>query len=408
MPPKVYKKTGDRRSKGSRKRRWTANKRSMSRKKAYAPQRKKSFIIKSNPIAENKKVEGTEISEDVGLNNLGNPILIDFSKNPRFLGNEPPLDEELIIANYPTGARGFPLRDSVFNFNPDSCLYQTHGLDNNSMIGSSVYQRMTAAKFLIRWPQPTMNTGKWNGEYDDYPEPVDPANPTPAEVAAITAWLGDPKNNHMGLIPEVPQSYTLYWGFVKTPTGYSSFTTPKKDECSAVELERHINLRVEEWFNERTDRIQFIPKVDNNLQIIGKKKLRPPWDSRNGRMPVSYVDDSSTITNDVLHEGVIPDTMVKITWPINKKIHFQETNNFSGDGVDAAGNPVSGVKTFYGNHRWLPFACIVNWNAATLPKNAARTADETNDGAPWTEAQVARDRRVPHVLVNDITYYRDQ
>ena len=60
------------------------------------------------------------------------------------------------------------------------------------------------------------------------------------------------------------------------------------------------------------------------------------------------------------------------------------------------------------NHNWLPFACIVNYNAATLPVNAARTADETNDGAPFTAAQVARDVRVPHVLINDQTYYRDQ
>tara|TARA_B100000519_G_C14240430_1_gene437019 strand:+ start:955 stop:2169 length:1215 start_codon:yes stop_codon:yes gene_type:complete len=376
-------------------------------KKAYAPKNKKRFIIKSNPISENKKVEGSEISRDVGLNLLGNPILNDFSDNPRFLGNEPLLDETLPIANLPTGARGFPLRDSVFNFNPDSCLYQTQGIDNNSLIGSSCYQRMCAAKFLIRWPQPTMNTGKWNGEHDDYPEPQDPANPTPAEIAAMTAWLAEPRNNHMGLMPDAPQSYHLYWGFVKTPTGYSSFTNPKKDEADAVTLERHINLRVEEWFNQRTDRISFIPKTDNNLQIIGKKKLSPPWDSRNGRLPVSYVDDSSVITSDILHEGVIPDTLVKIQWPINKKIHFQETNNFSGDGVDAAGNPVSGVRTFYGNHRWLPFACIVNWNANTLPQNAARTPTETAEGAPFTEAQVARDRRVPHVLVNDITYYRD-
>lgn len=397
MPPKysVKKKYGDRRSKGARKRRWTANTR--NRKKAYSPKNKKKFIIKSNPISENKKVEGTEISTDVGLNLLGNPILIDFSQNPRYLGNEAPLDDELSVANLPTGARGFPLRDSIFNFNPDSCLYQTQGIDNNSMIGSSVYQRMTAAKILIRWPQPTMNTGKWNGVTAGMPEDSDP-------LQERIDWITDPKNNHMGLIPEVPQSYTMYWGFVKTPTGYSSFTDPKKDECSAVDLERHINLRVEEWFNERTDRLAFIPKTDNNLVITGKKKLSPPWDARNGRLPVSYVDDSSTITSDILHEGVIPDTMVKITWPINKKIHFQETNNFSGDGVTAAGAPVSGTKTFYGNHRWLPFMCIVNWNAATLPKNVGSPAA----GEGFTDAMVARDRRVPHVLINDITYYRDQ
>ena len=375
------------------------------KKRAYAPKKKKMFIAKSNPIAENKKIEGTEISQDVGRNAVNNPILNDFSQNPHYGGNEPNLDEDLPIAFLPTGARGYPLRDSVFNFNPDSCLYQTQGIDSNSMIGSSVYQRMCAAKILIRWPQPTMLLGKWNGEHTDYPEPADPTNPTPAESLLIAAWLAEPRNQWTGLMPETPQSYHMYWGFVKTPTGYSSFTDPKKDECSATDLERHINLRVEEWFNERTDRLNFIPKADNNLIIIGKKKLSPPWDSRNSRMPVSYTAEDTIGTS---YEGVIPDTLVKIKWPINKKIHFTQTNNFSGDGVQADGTPVSGVPTFYGNHRFLPFMCIVNWNANSLPKNAARTAEQTSDGAAWTEAQVARDRRVPHVLINDITYYRDQ
>jgi hypothetical protein len=261
------------------------------------------------------------------------------------------------------------------------------------MIGSSSFQKLCAAKFLIRWPQPTMNTGKWNGNTDDIPEDTDP-------LATRVAWIGDPVNNHMGLIPSTPQSYHLYWGFIKTPYGYSDFTAPVRTQASAVDLEDHINLRVEQWFNQRTDRLDFIPKTDNNLQIIGKKKLSPPWDSRNGRLPVSYTSEDTIGTS---LEGVIPDTMVKIKWPINKKIHFQETNNFSGDGINADGTPVSGTKTFYQNHNWLPFAVIVNWNASTLPKNVGAPAA----GSGFTEAMVARTRRVPHVLVNDITYYRD-
>ena len=272
---KVYRKTGTRsrsRSKyHAKKNPWKKS----NKVRQYSRSNKQRQLNKSAPLVETKNLDASEISTDVGLNLLGNPILHDFSENPRYLGNEPPLDEELIVANYPTGARGFPLRDSVFNFNPDSCLYQTQGIDNNSMIGSSVYQKLCAAKLLIRWPQPTMNTGKWNGDYTDYPEPVDPANPTAAEIAAITAWLGEPRNNHMGIMPTAPQSYHLYWGFVKTPYGFSDFTAPKRDEASATELERHINLRVEQWFNERTDRIAFISKNDSNLKIIGKKKIIP-------------------------------------------------------------------------------------------------------------------------------------
>jgi hypothetical protein len=373
------------------------------RKRAYAPKNKAKFVRRSNPISENKKVEATDITRDVGVNLLNTDILHDFSEEPRYVGNEPPLlgGEDLAVAGLPTGARGVPLRDAVFNFNPDSALYQTQGTDSNSMIGSSSYMKLTAAKFLIRWPQPSMNTGKWNGRITDMPD-------DDAPLADKVAWLKDPLNNHMGIIPTNPQTYHLYWGFIRTPTGYSDFTTPKKHECSANDLERHINLRVEEWFNQRTDRISFIPKVNNNMKIIGKRKLSPPWDHRNGRLPTSTVDiseiDGDPVTRTVT-QGVIPDTMVKITWPHNKKVHFTKTNNFSGDGVDANGAPESGVPVFYRNHDWLPFACIVNWNAASLPQNASR--ELVPPGSPFTAAEVQRDVRVPHVLVNDITYYRD-
>lgn len=380
---------------GSNRKSWSKKPFSKSAKLSkYSRTNKQRQLNKSAPLVETKTADATEISSDVGLNLLGNPILNDFSENPRYLGNEPAFDGELTVANLPTGARGFPLLDSVFNFNPDSCLYQTQGTDSNSLIGSSAYQKLCAAKILIRWPQPSMNTGKWTGDTDDMPEDTDP-------LQERIDWITDPVRNHMGLIPETPQSYHLYWGFVKTPYGYSDFTTPKRDEASAVQLEQHINLRVEQWFNERTDRISFIPKSDNNLKIIGKKKLSPPWDARNGRMPVSYAHLDGLEDK---YEGIIPDTLVKITWPINKKIHFQETNNFSGDGVNADGTPVSGVKTFYQNHHWLPFCCIVNYNANTLPKNVGTPAA----GEGFTEAMVARTRRVPHVLINDQTYYRDQ
>lgn len=390
MPPRRPRRNNKRNT-----RRPTKRPTSRFKKGAYAPYKKKRFIAQSNPVAENKKVEGTDISADVGLNTSGNPILVDFSKNPRYQGNEPPLNggTDLAVANLPTGARGFPLRDSVFNFNPDSAIYQTAGTDNNSMIGSSVYQRMTAAKFLIRWPQPSMNTGKWNGRTTGMPEDTDP-------LEDKVAWLQDPLNNHMGIMPVSPQTYHLYWGFIRTPTGYSDFTNPKKGEATAVNIEQHINLRVEEWFNQRTDRVSFIPKTNNTMKIIGKKKLRPPWDARNSRMPVTHVQitdiDGDDVNSSVVH-GVIPDTLVKITWPHNRKIHFEETSNFSGDQDGTQPN------VYYRNYDWLPFACIVNYNADTLPKNAAGHTP----GDAFTVAEVQRDQRVPHVLVNDITYYRD-
>ena len=86
---------------------WKGGKKSPYSKKSkvnkYSRSNKQRYINKSNPVEENKKVEGTEISRDVGRNALGNPILMDFSENPSYLNNEPNLDEDLPIANLPTG-----------------------------------------------------------------------------------------------------------------------------------------------------------------------------------------------------------------------------------------------------------------------------------------------------------------
>ena len=329
---------------------------SRTKKSKYSPKKKQQMINRSNPIAENKQAEGREISDQVGLNSSGVPILTNYSRPPRFLNTTGAYDGSLVIANKLNGASGFPLNTPVWHFNPDSCLYQTHGLDESQMVGRSTYQKLCAAKFLIKWPQPTMRTGHIKFDKDDYPDNA-------CGTAVVEKWISD--NNIMGLIPSVPQNYHLYWGFVNTKMGLSGYTTPTATTASAVDIENHINLRVQDFFNERSDRTAFIPRTSNTMKIIGKKRLSPPWDSRTGRMPVSSYTDTD------VSDGSIPDTLVKIKWPINRKIHFQPTNLFGGDkqndGQQGYGPATPTV--FYKNFDWMPFAVIVNYNIDKLPGN---------------------------------------
>lgn len=357
------------------------------KRKAYAPKNKKRFIRKSNPIAENKQVEASEISNTVGFNSQGNPILTDLSSEPRYLNTEPDYDGTFEIKNLKTGSTGFPLNSNIFHFNPDSVLYQTHGFDESQMVGRSTYQRMCAAKFLIRWPQAMMNTGHLKYDLDDYPDNTAP-------LAERQAWISDPNNNLLGVIPSTPQTYYLYWGFIHAKTAYSGYTTPTATTASAIDIENHINHRVNDFFNERTDRLKFIPKTSNSMKIIGKKVLKPPWDRQTGRQPVSSLIEIDDIQDVRDYNGTIPDTLVKIKWPLNRKVHWQPTTNF-GSPHHAVDSPT----VFYKNWDWLPFAVIVNYNVDRLPKNVV---------PPQNDASFERDRRVPHVLVNDITYYRDQ
>jgi hypothetical protein len=373
----------------------------MGRKRAYAPKNKRRQLIRSNPIQENKQVEGPEIAGTVGLGQNGNPLLTDFSSPPRFLNTEQNYDDDdFVLSNMQTGAKGFSMKDAVWNFNPDSALYQTHGLDESQMVGRSTYQRLCSAKFLIRWPQPSLSTGHLLSGL------TPPDMTEPLEVRQ--AWLNNRANHIPCVIPETPQSYKLYWGFVNIKMGLSGFTTPTATTATATDIERHINLRVEDWFNERQDRLKYIPKTSNTLKIIGSKTLRPPWNDQTGRQPVSHSiekEDDPSKQDFYNLEGTIPDTLVKVNWPINKKIHFQPTNLFGGTNQND-GNQGYGDKTptvFYKNFDWMPFAVIVNWSANSLPKDTA----DTSIPEPRGDNAYQRTQRVPQVLVNDITYYRD-
>lgn len=332
------------------------------RKSAYNVRAKKAYKRMSNPLAENKQLLGSEISGTVGLDVDDKVVLTDFSI--------PPIDDTGVA----TGAPGHIMNTMHWHFNPDSMMYQTQGFDESQMIGRSVYQTLCAAKFLIKWPQPTLNTGIDNGS----------------------------GGTHWSTIPDQPMNYKLYWGYVPKKLLYTGETTPDVNEASAFDIETAINQRVTDYFNERQDRIQFIPKKTATIDIIGSKKLFPPWDRRSGRMPTSTVvqsgdDGSEKPFVNTVHTGEIPDTLVKIKWPINRKIHFEPTNKFGhrkAEGEDPAENIAlkNGASVFYRNYDRLPFAVIVSWNHDQLPA----------EGTTYE-----RSRRCPQVLVNDITYYRD-
>lgn len=349
------------------------------KKKYYAPKAKKRFKDMSNPLSENKQLTGSEVSLYVGLNNdtVPRPIFTDYADKPRSWPS----------GEY-TGADGHIMNTPHWTFIPDSACYKFHGLDENMMIGRSVYQTITAAKFLIKWPQASMNTG-----INRYGE----SGPSAAA-------------NLEGIIPEYPQSYKLYWGEVPLKYLFTDETTPKAGEASAAQLETAVNQRIVDYFELRKNRIDFIPKHTSTLKIFGSKTLRPKWENSTGTQPVSntVVYDPDELSDgdliiDKVH-GNIPDTLVKVKWPINRKLHLEPTNNISGNGVYNPADPENTQlqttpTVFYRNYSGrIPFAVLVSWNHDKLPQNTSQSS--TNEG-------YERDRRCPQVLVSDITYFRD-
>lgn len=339
-------------------------KNTVSAKGAYAPKAKSNFKKMSNPFAENKQVLGSELSLAIGTrtnNGVARPILTDYSL--------PPIDH---VTEVFTGAPGHVMNTPHWIYSPDSALYQTHGLDENQMVGRSTYQVLTKAKFLIKWPQPSMSTG----------------------------ILDDNDNLIMGRIPSRPMTYKVYWGRVPLKYLLSGSTDPKASEVSAVQLENRMNQRINDYFNQRRDRIQFISKTSATLHIEGSKVLKPPWDSTTGKLPVAgdYSDAQHDDARSEQH-GTIPDTLFSVTWKTNKKIHFEPTNKFATNASGEPDSPDNNATVFYRNYSGqLPFVCIVSFNHDDLPENGEHDGYDTEH---------ERTRRCPQILANDITYYRD-
>lgn len=347
----------------SRRFRRTASKRSSSsykKKKAYSPANKRRFIRRSNPVAENKQVEGSQLASQFGNNTDGTPVLYDLSVAP-------------------AGKSGHTMNTAHYVFIPDSPCYQKQGLDDFNCIGTSVYQRLCAAKFLIKWPQQSMPTG--------------------------VTMSGSATGPLMGAIPDVPQSYKLYWGYVPIKHMLTGQTDPPAYEASAHYLEQQVNQRILDYFNERTDRIKFIPKKTATINIIGSKTLNAP-NYNFGRMATSsLVEDGGIAGSDIL-DGNIADTLVKITWPINKKVHFEKTTKFAWNSASGEpATPSNGAVAMFRNYDHIPFAVIVSWNHDKLPIDDT-SITEPSSAAEWRQ-RYARTMRCPQVLINDITYYRD-
>ena len=333
------------------------------KKKAYSPSNKRKFIRRSNPIAENKQVEGSQLASQFGNNPDGSPVLYDLSTPPA------------------SGANGHSMNTSHYVFIPDSACYQKQGLDDYNAIGTSTYQRLCAAKFLFKWPQQSMNTGI-NMESD------------PSKPARLL----------QGAMPDRPMSYKLYWGYVPIKHMLTGQTDPVAFEASAHYLEQQANQRILDYFNERTDRIKFIPKKTATINIIGSRTLNAP-NYNFGRMATSSIVEDGQITGSDILDGNIADTLVKITWPINKKVHFEKTNKFAWDSASSVpATPSNGAVAMYRNYDHIPFAVVVSWNHNNLPidDTSITPTDEETYGQRY-----ARTIRCPQVLINDITYYRD-
>ena len=230
----------------------------------------------------------------------------------------------------------FTFNSETVHINPDVFHAWQQGLGEQQCIGQSVFVKYLKRKMTIRFPQP--------GFVNTF-------------------------NQKAGIIPKIPMRWELIWGFIPAPLNFTGYTTPTAPNCNMAEINGYINKRVKDYFDERKDKLRFIPKKASTLRIVGRRKLRPDMRYSATAANTTQYDGEAT--------GTIPDVQTSIYWPMMRKLHLEQANDLHN------GNP-----GLYPNYAWLPFCCIFQEN--------------------WEE--VLPDERAQHsvsVAYNDAIYYTD-
>ncbi len=204
--------------------------------------------------------------------------------------------------------------DDAFTYIPPlSFLSMTQGTREEMMIGNSVYSKYCKMKISLLYP---------NG----------------ADMSVV------------------PSNQYLVHGWLKTPTNWSTFTTPVVNNANRNDLKLFVIQRLKAYFDERDDKLKFIPRANTGFKILGYRKITN--------------DKNSQFSTE--NTSVGPKNL-SVTWSINRKVQYEE--GFPNIGARPTLGPND--QFLYPNQSWLPFVVVYNPQFASMgdaPKNRIKIA----------------------------------
>lgn len=158
-------------------------------------------------------------------------------------------------------------------------------------------------------------------------------------------------------------------GFVTQPIGLTLHTVPDHLSFTRADYTEHIKEQIEQYFNQRSDKLDFIPKRTSNLKILGYRKLKVKNSSNLGPPPVMSATGDG-YTSATFQQGSHPLVNMSCSWPMKRKVHYLK---------GAAGTTATPLDFYYPNFSWLPFVALYNPTAheflstVTYPGSAPNT-----------------------------------
>ena len=144
-----------------------------------------------------------------------------------------------------------------------------------------------------------------------------------------------------------PCNLYLVHGWVKSPYARTSNTVPNAQSATYQQFNTDVFNQLKEFFDEREDKLRFITKTNNQIKILGYKKLKP---NRNQSIsPPTQIFGTSLDPSGFKTGGAEGVINVSVTWKVNRKIHYTPGPTISAD-----------LGYFYNNSQWRPFTILYN------------------------------------------------
>lgn len=295
-----------------------------TKKGAYRKGNVKAMVTRRNPMVENKTRVLSEIWQMNGHDaDPGTGLINPTTYWPLMSG----------VAGSPVYSTGIFNILPLHNFTTQFQSGRLNTDNSDRMVGNNIFAKYLNVKGKIRWP------------------------------------VGDD-------ISRLPQNLQLIWGYT-APSNYTSSTVPAVNALLPQNTTAHIVEQIGEYFNAQVDELQFTPKRNNNLTILGKRWIKPRQGSQYTAVPNQHTTSMGT---DKI-SGVVPDSKFNISFKIMKKRHFDGGGNISYAGT------TDQDQCYQLNDHPIPFVCFYQPDEGTLYPGDA-------------------DKR-PSVAYNSILYFTD-
>ena len=152
----------------------------------------------------------------------------------------------------------------------------------------------------------------------------------------------------------------LIHGFIKAPFARTSFTNPTAQATTRDDVAGWVKRHLKDFFDEREDKLRFIPKTNTNLQILGYRKIKP---NRNTNLGVMNIGNA---------QGTFPMINMSCYWPLKKKVYYSP-----GTGSSPSD------QFLYLNSQPIPFMCVYNPTAGEFTAGSAYQVKVAYNDCCW-------------------------